>query len=374
MPIYLDHNATTPMCKAAKKAVWEAMERIGNASSDHCLGKVAKKHLDEERDKMKTLLNVPARGELIFTSGSTESNNMVLQGVARSLPRTTFISTQVEHPSISNTLNMVADTYGINVQYVRVDRTGRVDLNHLYHLLQYHGRVTLVTIIHTNHELGTVQDMDAIVALCHKAGTLVHTDLTQSVGKRQIDLARMEVDAASFSAHKFYGPTGVGGLYLTFKPKQLSHGGNQENQFRPGTENVPGIAGMRAALEHSLSMLTKEHAKYETLREYFLTRLTEEKIPYQVNGHPTFRSPSTISIGLPGVDSKALVTHLSMKEKICVSRGSACKAASKSGSNVLKAIGLPDDVGVLRIGMGHSTTEKHMQQLVQGIKRLLVLR
>jgi cysteine desulfurase len=312
----------------------------------------------------------------VFTSGATESNNVVITGFARRHPHSIVVVSQLEHPSILNPIRYLERTRQITVAWIPVTREGIVTRAALRRVLQSLPKTAtlLVTVMLTNHEIGTIQDLRSLVREAHRFGALFHSDITQCPGKMPVNLTALEVDSASFSAHKFYGPVGVGGLFLKqgVQLDQLTFGGNQELFRRPGTENVVGIVGMCTALEYVTATLPSHMRKYAQLKRCLFEELARQKIHVAVLGAPQSTLSQTATIALPDADSHKLIAALSDRG-IFISSGSACKASSTSGSNVLSAIGLPRTYGVLRVGFGHSTTRAQLKRFVQELKVVLPL-
>ena len=255
MNINLDNNATTFIDKRVILKIKESMENVhGNPSSAHDLGKEASMRIEKSRELiMKELGITEDYGTLIFTSGATESNNIVILGLAETYEasKKCFISTLIEHPCVLNAYRALQNKKFHNIRYIKVDEYGLINKKSLETILKQH-KVLLASIIYANHEIGTIQEIKELARLCHKYNTLIHIDATQAIGKIPVNLKNLEVDYASFSGHKFYGPKGIGGLFIkntVIKPKQIIYGGNQEFFLRPGTQNVHAIEGMALALQ-----------------------------------------------------------------------------------------------------------------------------
>jgi len=370
--IYLDNNATTPLCPESVKAMRCVDSKFGNASSHHCYGFEAHDLIAKARDKMVRLLGCSPH-ELIFTSCATESNNLAIQGWCRKVKgQLSLLYTPIEHPSVFNPIRAMVrlEPKRITRHHIRVLPTGRVDLCQLRFLLSHSRGKKLVCVILANHELGTLQDIRDIAQLVHKHKGWLHSDCTQAVGKLTINLHELGVDSASFSAHKFNGPKGIGGLFvrhnLQKKLDQLMFGGNQEWLLRPGTEGVSAIVGMAKALEVCVRRKF-DWAHSHQLRQQLLAGLYAHQcdIPnFRVNGGMQ-SLPGTVSLSFEHVDANKLVMYLN-EHGICISRGSACKAASKTGSNVLDAIDLPEAYrkGTIRVGIGRYNTPAHIRRIL----------
>ncbi len=373
--INFDTNATTATCPPAIDAMCFVMKTChGNPSSVHCMGKKARAYLEDARTSICGLLRINEKfGRLIFTSGATESNNMVITGIEKISPEgVRFVTTTIEHPSVYNTFLDIKRRRGRDsVKYIAIEEgTGNVSLKSLESLLYKNiGRIGLVSVILANHEIGTIQPVSQLSDICHKYGVPIHVDATQAVGKIDIDVEKMGVDYLSFSGHKFHGPPGVGGLYMRSRrnpPSQIKFGGDQEFLHRPGTQNLPAIVGMAAALE---DMMTIRSRDVTSIRKYILSSLSLS-LPIRLNGDPVHCLPGTLNLTLPGVDARSLVERLS-KSGICISRGSACKAGSKDGSNVLRGIGLTSRQmdETIRISFGRYNTMNDAKRLVESIRK-----
>jgi cysteine desulfurase len=377
--IYLDYNATTPMHNKVVKQMETHLSAYGNCSSEHELGEFNQRQLQGARQKIKCLLHIPSDEKLIFTSGSTESNNMLIQGVARYFmaQRKTvrFLSSAVEHPSVLNTFRFLSrhPSYNeyIKVEYVKLTKCGRVHQRHLRRSLVQRPPVALVSFMMVNHETGLIEHLHDLVRIIRESSpsTLIHSDMTQAMGKFPINIKALSVDACSFSAHKFYGPKGIGGLYMKshINLEQLMFGGNQEYMCRPGTESVLLTTAMAKALEVSIQLLP--HMKqYSQWKRKFYQRIKTFCPVHVISKCSRDYLPTTMSMAFP-YSGKELSLHLS-QHGIYVSRGAACKSKSKAGSNVLAALDLTDKQkqGVLRISMGFQTRWEDLERLLHEIE------
>ena len=357
--IYLDYNATTPLCEAARTAMLPFLgEKFGNPSSVHAAGREARAAIDDARDRLADLLGAKAH-ELIFTSGGTEANNLAILGLARS--RATrgkhLISAKTEHHAVLNTIEHLEKREGFEVTWLSVSQAGRVDLDQLADTIR--DDTVLVSIMHANNETGVIQPLREISEICRARGVLLHSDMVQSFGKLDAFLA----DAASFAAHKFYGPKGAGLLFLRsgIPIEPIHFGGAHENQRRAGTENVAAIAGMAAAAEFVERDREQEQARERNLRDQLWQEISAQISPVVLNGDTPRRLANTLNISLPALDSETMLIALDL-EGVCASSGSACMVGSVVASHVLLAMGLPLALArsAIRFSIGKYSTEEEI--------------
>src|SRR3989441_7448611 len=308
--IYLDYNATTPLCEAAREAMLPYLDRhFGNPSSVHAAGREARAAIDDARDKFAALLRVKAH-ELIFTSGGTESCNLAVLGLARcrSSESAHVISNKTEHHAVLNALEHLEKRENFEVTWLNVSRDGIVDLDQLAESIRPETR--LVSIMTANNETGVIHPIREISEICRDRGVLLHSDMVQSFGKSDIDLSL--VDSASFAAHKFYGPKGAGFLFLRrgLSIQPIMFGGAHENERRPGTENVAAIAGMAAAAEWALRDREDEQNRQAKLRDQLWNRVGRSSPAAQQNGDTTQRLADTLNVSFNGFDSETMLMAL----------------------------------------------------------------
>ena len=338
--IYLDYNATTPLCDVAREAMLPYLDRLfGNPSSIHAAGRETRAAIDNARDKLAALLRVKPN-EIIFTSGGTESCNLAVFGLARCRMQRGghVISAKTEHHAVLNAIEHLEKQEAFEVTWLNVSRDGIIDVDQLADAIRPETR--LVSIMSANNETGVIQPMREISRICRERGVLLHMDMVQSFGKIDADLSL--VDAASFAAHKFYGPKGVGFLFLRsgLSIQPIMFGGAHENERRPGTENVAAIAGMAAAAEWTLRGCQQEQEREAQLRNELWTRIAENVPDAKQNGANAPRLANTLNVSLLGIDSEMLLIALDL-EGVCASSGSACMVGSVVASHVLLAMGLP---------------------------------
>jgi cysteine desulfurase len=369
--IYLDYNATTPLCDAAREAMLPYLGRyFGNPSSIHAAGREARAAIDNARDKLGALLRAKP-GEIIFTGGATESCNLAVLGLARSSSSRGghIVSNKAEHHAVLHPLEHLEQHEGFEVTWLNVSESGMVDLDQLADSIRPDTKH--VSIITANNETGVIQPMREISQICRDRGVLLHSDMVQAFGKTDVDVSL--VDVASFAAHKFYGPKGTGFLCLRaglpIQPNMF--GGAHENQRRPGTENVAGIAGMAAAAEWILRDRETEQERRAQLRDQLWRSIVNVFPDAQQNGDPTHRLANTLNASFIGVDSETMLMALDL-EGICASSGSACMVGSVRASHVLLAMGLPMERArsAIRLSLGKWTTAKEIADAGDALDRI----
>lgn len=369
-PIYLDYHATTPVDRRVLDAMLPFFsDTFGNAASQtHSYGWDAADAVQQAREQVAGLVGVSAK-EICFTSGGTEANNLALQGVARARRARGehLVTVCTEHSSVIDTARHLEQD-GFRVTFLPVDRDGLIDLNQLEDALT--DRTILVSIMAGNNEIGVLQPLREAAALVHARGIPFHTDAVQAAGKIPFNIAELDVDLASMSAHKMYGPKGVGALVVrrrkpAIEMEPIVHGGRHEQGFRSGTLNVPGIVGFGKAAEICAAEVEQEGGRLGRLRDRLLTRLRELD-GVCVNGSLERRLPHNLNVGFERVEAEGLLMSLG---DIAVSTGSACASASAAPSHVLTAIGVQPDVAraSLRFGLGRFTTEEEIDLAAQRV-------
>lgn len=358
--IYLDYNATTPLCEPARAAMLPFLQgKFGNASSVHAAGREARAGIDGARDRLANLLGAKPH-ELIFASGGTEANNLAILGLARSRVRrgTHLVSVKTEHHAVLNAIEHLEKREDFEVTWLDVGNNGFIDLNELADSIR--DDTVLVSIMHANNETGVIQPLHAISQLCRERGVVLHSDMVQSFGKISGETLSL-VDAASFAAHKFYGPKGAGLLFLRsgIPIEPIHFGGAHENQRRPGTENVAAIVGMAAAAEFVQEDCVFEQAREKKLRDRLWQEMPTESA--FLNGDPENRLANTLNVSLPKLDSETMLMALDL-EGVCASSGSACMVGSVVASHVLLAMGLPLALAksAIRFSLGKHTTSEEI--------------
>jgi cysteine desulfurase len=357
--VYFDHNATTPVDREVLEAMLPYFStEYGNASSIHSFGQGSRAAVERARGSVAALLGAKP-SEIVFTSGGTESDNLAIFGVVEGAPgaRKHIITTQIEHSAALNSCQALAKR-GIDVTFLAVNRDGVLDAAEVKRALR--PETVLITIMHANNEIGTLQPMEEIGRMAAEADVWFHADAVQSAGKIPLDVEKLGVDLISISAHKFYGPKGVGALYVRTgtKLEPVFHGGHHERDRRPGTENVPGIVGLGRAAELAMEKLSEDAARVARLRDRFEQGILAAVPDARVNGAGAARVPNTSNISFPEVASESLLIALDLKGMAC-SSGSACSSGAVTPSHVLTAIGLcaADARASLRFSLGRHTTE-----------------
>ena len=361
--IYLDYNATTPLDPLVLEEMHPYFSSdYGNPSSIHSFGNKAKSALDVSRDRLAALVNARPK-EITFTAGGSESNNFAIKGIAYALrdKGNHLITTSVEHASCLETFSHL-ESEGFEVTYLGVDSNGLVDLNQLEDSIG--DKTTLISCIYANNETGVINPVKSISEIAGEKGVLFHTDAVQALGKIKTDLKELNVDLASFSSHKIYGPKGVGALYIKMgvNPVCLLHGGGQERGKRSGTENVPGIAGFGKAAELVKSSFDEETTRISGLRDLLEKGILENIEGIGINGEVQDKLPNTLNISFEGIEGESLVMNLDM-EGIAVSTGSACSEGNVEPSHVLLAMGqtTKEAVSSLRLSIGRFTTKEEIE-------------
>jgi cysteine desulfurase len=370
--IYLDYNATTPLCDVAREAMLPYLDRLfGNPSSVHAAGRETRAAIDNARDKLAALLRVKPN-EIIFTSGGTESCNLAVFGLARCRMQGGghVISAKTEHHAVLNAIEHLEKHEGFEVTWLNVSRDGIIDLDQLADAIRPETR--LVSIMSANNETGVIQPIREISRICRERGVLLHMDMVQSFGKIDADLSL--VDAASFAAHKFYGPKGVGFLFLRsgLSIQPIMFGGAHENERRPGTENVAAIVGMAAAAEWTLRGCEQEQERETGLRDGLWTRIAENVPDAKQNGANAPRLANTLNVSLLGIDSEMLLIALDL-EGVCASSGSACMVGSVVASHVLLAMDLPMERArsAVRFSLGKWTTADEIKAAGDAVRKIV---
>lgn len=357
--IYMDNNATTPIDpKVCEKMSQFLKEYFGNPSSLYPIGRKVKEIITEAREIIAKSLGAK-RTEIIFTGSGTEADNFSIRGVLDACPeKNEFITSAIEHPAVIETA-IYLEKKGMKVIYVPVDQYGIIDLDFLKDSIT--PQTALISIMHANNELGTIQPVEAVVKIAKEKEVLVHTDAVQSFGKINVNVDKLGVDLLSISAHKLYGPKGIGALYIRKGTNilPLIYGGHQERQIRAGTENTAGIVGFGEAVRILLERGERDKKRIEKLADR-LKKGIEEKIPkLKFNGHEKNRIKGTLNISFLGLEAEAMLLALATKE-IYVSTGSACSEGSEEASHVLSAIGLKPDVArsSIRMSLGRFNLEE----------------
>jgi cysteine desulfurase len=372
-PIYLDHHATTPLDPAVLEAMLPYFtEKFGNAASHtHAYGWEAEEAVHTAREQVAALINAKPE-EIIFTSGATESDNLALKGIAQAYQERGhhIITTTTEHKAVLDTCR-VLERQGFEVTYVPVDRTGLVDPDDIRKAITPH--TILISVMYVNSEIGTIGPLAEIGAIARERGVLFHSDAVQGVGKIACDVDALQVDLLALSAHKIYGPKGIGALYVRkTRPERirlhpLIDGGGQERGWRSGTLNVPGIVGLGQACVLCQQLWLEESTRLRRLRQRLYDGIIARLNEVFLNGHPERRVPGNLNLSFAHVQGESLL--LSLKDIVALSSGSACTSDSHEPSYVLRALGVDDTLAhaAIRFGLGRSTTEADIDTVVDAV-------
>jgi len=364
---YLDSNATTPLDPQVREAMAPYLaERFANPSSIYKFAQEVRGEVEAAREQVAQLINA-APEEVIFTSGGTEADNTAVKGVAFALrdKGRHIITSHIEHHAVLSACQYL-EGFGVEVTLLPVDRYGIVDLEVLKKAIRRD--TCLITVMHANNEIGTIEPIEAIVQIAHEHGIYVHTDAVQTVGKLPIDVKELGVDLLSLSGHKIYGPKGIGALYVRkgVKMDPLLHGGHHERNRRAGTENVPGIIGLGKAAEIAQAELSQNERKIRVLRDRLEQGILERIPEVYVNGHPEKKLFNTLNCCLKGIEGESILLNLDF-EGVCASSGSACTSGSLDPSHVLLAIDLPHEVahGSLRLSLNKFNTDEDVDKVLE---------
>lgn len=373
MKIYMDHASTTPVDSEVVKAMLPYFtDKFGNASSIHSFGREAKKALDGSRRIVANALNANP-DEIIFTSSGTESDNLAIKGIAiegKNKGRNHIITSSIEHHAVLNPCEYLGEN-GFDVTYVPVDRYGTVNPSDIENSITE--KTCLISVMHANNEIGTIQQIEEIGKISKEHGIPFHTDAVQTFGKIPIDVEKFNITLLSISGHKIYGPKGIGALYIKkgTRIEPLIHGGGHERGLRSGTENISGIVGLGKAVEIAQRDMEKEAKRLTALRDILSKGVLEIKDSW-LNGHPTKRLPNNANFCFSRVEGESMLLKLDAKG-IAVSTGSACSSKSLEPSHVLKAIGLkPEEMhGSLRFTLGKSNTKEDIDYVLEVIPEII---
>jgi cysteine desulfurase len=369
--IYLDYNASTPIAPKVLEAMMPYLtSKYGNPSSSHSFGVECRAAIEQARERLANLLGCEA-SELVFTSGATESNNMVIKGIAKAAGKGKhFITSQIEHPAVLEPCRHVG-RFGYTVTYLPVDRHGLVDPDALAKAIT--PDTALISIMHSNNEVGTIQDIATLAKIAASRNVLFHTDAAQSVGKIPCRVNDLGVDFLTVAGHKFYAPKGVGALYIRKGRKLLPmlYGAGHEHGMRPGTENLASVVGLGAACELAMPLLDSEGPRQKKLGQMLFDGIKKAGLKVHLNGHPEKKLPNTWNISFEGHDAAAVMEALG--KDIAVSPGAACHGDTVNASHVLVAMGVPPELsrGAIRFSLGRETTEAEIDTVIGQLKKNL---
>ncbi len=365
--VYMDNNATTRTREEVVRAMLPYFGEIyGNASSIHGFGRAARVAVNDARSEVAGLLGAASIEEIVFTSGGTEADNFAIKGAANALKSkgNHIITSAVEHHAVLNSCKAL-EKEGYKVTYAGVDEYGIIKLDELKAAIT--DKTILITVMHANNEVGTIEPIEEIGAIAKEKGIYFHTDAVQAAGKLPLDLKKMSIDLLSLSGHKLYGPKGIGALYIRKGTKitPQMHGGHHEMGKRAGTENVPGIIGLGKACELAGKELEQESKKLTELRDYFYKGITAKIGEVRLNGHPEKRLPNTLNVGFKYLEGESIILNLDM-EGVAVSTGSACTSGSLEPSHVLTAMGVDpaETQGSVRFSLGRDNTKEDIDYVL----------
>ena len=373
-PIYLDYNATTPHAAEVVEAIRPYLEEhFGNPSSSHWYGTIAKEAVEEARSRTAELIKCRPQ-EIVFTSGGTESNNYAIKGVALSQQKkgNHIITTRIEHPAVIEVCKFL-EKRGFQITYLPVDEYGMIDVDDLEKAIK--PETILITIMHANNEVGTIQPIEEVGRIAGKRAILFHTDAAQSVGKIPTNVDNLGVDLLSIAGHKVYAPKGIGALYIRngVNLEKIIHGAGQERGLRPGTENVTEVVGLGKACEIAKRDLKKNMSHMKEMRDSLYRGLKDKWKDLKLNGHPEKRLPNTLNVSFRGVEANRLLSEI--REQVAASAGAACHSEGVEISEVIKALDVPMEwaKGTLRFSTGRMTTvqdiENSLEIIFHALKR-----
>ncbi len=373
MRVYLDNNATTRMDSEVLEAMMPFLtEEYGNAFSLHLFGRETGKAVLDSRIKIAQLLGVKPE-EIIFTGSGTESDNIAIRGVAKAYRNrgNHIITSMIEHPAVKNTFKDLEQD-GYEVSFIPVDKNGVVDLKELEKLIR--PETILISVMHANNEVGTIQPIKEISEIAKSKKVLLHVDAVQSVGKIPVLPKELGADLLTFSAHKFYGPKGIGALYIRqgVRVAKVITGGGQERKLRPGTLNTPAVVGMAKALEIACKSCDEDIRREEELRDYFEKQILEKVPEVVINAKETKRLPGTSSVTFKYIEGESMLLSLSYSG-IAVSSGSACSSDELQPSHVLLAMGIPHELahGTLRFSLGKYNTKEEIDYTIEQVTKIV---
>ena len=376
MRVYFDNAATTPLCEEAIEAMTKLMrDHPGNPSSIHACGRKVRSSIEQSRKTIANLLGASI-GEIFFTSGGTEANNMALNCSVRDLGVKRIITSPIEHHCVLHCTDKLKEQ-GVEIIMVNIDKKGIIDYDHLEKLLSDKSKKTLVSLMHANNEVGTLSDMHRISQLCELYEAFYHSDTVQTIGHFPIDVSKTKISFLSGGAHKFHGPKGVGFIYINGDNmvKPMIHGGGQERNMRAGTENIYGIAGMAKALELACEQMESRHQHIEALRTYLKNALTESFEDIQFNGdHDGAHLYHVLSVSFPPSEkSDMLLLNLDIHGISC-SGGSACSSGAEAGSHVQASLGADPKRKNIRFSFSHNNTIEEVDYLLEKLSSIIPTR
>ncbi|MDX5325521.1 MAG: cysteine desulfurase [Bacteroidota bacterium] len=377
-PVYLDNAATTPLAPEVRESMLEALETFGNPSSTHGFGRHAKILVEQARKSIANTLHCQP-GEIFFTSGGTEADNLAIQSSVRDLGVRTIITSPLEHHAVLYPIEQLEREGRVQMKMVRNDERGVIDLDHLVQLIRESEAPVLVSLMHGNNEIGNLLDLDQVASICKENQAFFHSDTVQTFGHYEIDLSKAKVDFMTCAAHKFHGPKGIGFLFIRggIKLKPQIWGGGQERNMRAGTENLIGIAGLRSAMETSYSNLPGDKEKVLELKRYAIDQLLGALPDIGFNGLSGDLDKSlytVINLKFPKNNKTEMLLFMLDIDGIAVSGGSACNSGSTKGSHVIEAMRQPEDQDSvsLRVSLSRYNTKEDIDRLVTSLKKIIL--
>ncbi len=372
--VYLDNAATTPISPGVIEVMQNAMrDHYGNPSSIHKEGREARAEIEAARKKVAQRIGASI-GEIFFTSGGTESNNMALKNAVRDLGVRRIITSPVEHHCILHTVERLGQTDGVEIKYLRLDAHGRPEMEHLREILATGGEKTMVSLMHANNEIGTMIDLDAVSGCCREFGALFHSDTVQTIGTYPIDVSKTRINFLAGAAHKFHGPKGVGFIYINGDNiiQPYIDGGAQERNMRGGTENIYGILGLAQALEEACKAREERHRYVKGLRDYLAEELLSHFPGLKFNGDWQNQAHyKLLSVNFPpSPKGDMLLLHLDIAG-ISVSGGSACSSGADAGSHVIDALESDPDRKTIRFSLSHLNTKNEIDYALTRLKKMV---
>ncbi|MFH1776158.1 MAG: cysteine desulfurase NifS [Candidatus Omnitrophota bacterium] len=371
--IYLDYAAATPCAKEVIETMRPYFtEKFGNPSSIHAFGQETRHAVEEAREKVAAMINA-RNEEIVFTSGGTEAVNFAIKGIAAALSAkgNHIITSAIEHHAVIESCKFLENN-GFQLTYLPVNKYGEIDPADVKKAIS--DKTILISIMHANNEIGTIEPITEISKIARKMEVVFHTDAVQTIGHLNVDVENMPVDLMSISAHKFYGPKGVGALYIRKGTRIVPflHGGEQERKRRASTENVPGIVGFGRACELAKTDLTAERNKLSRLRDKLISGLLNSIEDLHLNGHPQLRLPNNVNVSVKYIEGESMLLNLDM-EGIAASTGSACSSSSLEPSHVLLSLGLPhaEAHGSIRFTLGRFTTEEEINTVLKVFPKIV---
>lgn len=373
MKVYFDNAATTAIDEEVLDAMMPFLkEHFGNPSTQYSFGRDTRAAVEDARKTIAQLINAQP-GEIIFTSGATEANNMAIKGAVNYLGVQRIITSPIEHHCVEYSVDYCRDELHVETLLVKVDDKGNVDLEDLENLLKASDKKTLVTLMHANNEIGTLLDIEKVGTLCKQYNALFHSDTVQTFAHFPIDVQKMHIDFMAGAAHKFHGPKGVGFLFMRKQNKvqPFIHGGGQERGFRAGTENVYGIVGMAAAAKKAYANLERDSAAILEIKHYFIERLKATFTDIDFNGNLDERSLYTVlNVSFPPSDKSALLLFMLDMEGICCSGGSACGSGASTGSHVVRALHKDENRVSIRFSFSKHNTKEEVEYVVAQLLKI----